>query len=377
MKIGIVGGGQLGRMLALAGYPLGISCHVLDPADTPPAYPLAGHRQKAFDLESISELIASTDRLTWEFENVPPEALRSLASDGKIRPSVAALLMSQDRLLEKLFLQGIGAALPRFAPVNSSEDLLEQLELLGAPAILKTRRLGYDGKGQLRIPSPEWLTISENAAAAKALLATPCILEEMISFTRELSGIAARAADGSYAWYPLSENQHRHGILFRSSPLAESYPHSSHLTKMARDLLKTAMDSLNYIGVLAMEFFEKDGTLLVNECAPRVHNSGHWTIEGTQTSQFENHLRAIADLPLGNTAVRAPAIAMYNIVGTEPPLRKLLAFPDVHPHHYGKSVRPGRKVGHVTILASSTEALTQIEQDPIFEQLFVALPLRL
>jgi 5-(carboxyamino)imidazole ribonucleotide synthase len=370
MRIGIVGGGQLGSMLALAAYPLGISCNVLDPSDQPPASPVATHHKAPFQSDTIASLLSSTDRLTWEFENVPPEAIQSLASNTKIRPSVAALLISQDRLLEKRFFEELGATVPRYAAIDSLEDLHQQLELLGGSAILKTRRLGYDGKGQLRIPSSDWLSVPANAAAAATLLTSPCILEELISFTRELSGIAARGSDGSFAWYPLTENRHYNGILSRSSPLNVIDPHYASLTEAARTVLKTAMEKLDYIGILAIEFFEKDCTLIVNECAPRVHNSGHWTIEGAETSQFENHIRAIADLPLGTTALRAPAIAMYNIVGTEPPMRELLTLQGVHPHHYRKSVRPSRKVGHVTILASSPEELAIIEGNPIFSQLF-------
>jgi len=373
MKIGIVGGGQLGSMLGLAAYPLGISCHVLDPSDQPPAHPVATHHKAPFQLDTIVSLLSSTDRLTWEFENVPPEAIQSLGNDRKIRPSVAALLMSQDRLLEKIFFEEIGAIIPRYAAIESLEDLHRQLKLLGGSAILKTRRLGYDGKGQLRIPSPEWLSVPANAAAAATLLSSPCIIEELIPFTRELSGIAARGADGSYTWYPLTENRHHNGILFRSSPLSPIDPHYTSLTDAARAVLKTAMEKLDYIGVMAIEFFDRDGTLVVNECAPRVHNSGHWTIEGAETSQFENHVRAIADLPLGNTALRAPAIAMYNIVGTEPPIRDLLALAGVHPHHYRKSVRPARKVGHVTVLASTPVELKVIEGNPIFSELFVPI----
>lgn len=372
MKIGIVGGGQLGRMLALAGYPLGLFFSFLDPAEHPPAYSLGTHLRAPFSLETITALRDGTDRLTWEFENVPPEALLALEDDPRILPSPRALAIAQDRLLEKQFFESIGAKLSRYAAVHTIEEVRVACSAIGFPVVLKTRRLGYDGKGQVIIASEEWLSQQENQSAVTSLLATPCIVEEWVPFTRELSAIAARGLDGSIAWYPLTHNIHRSGILFRSSPLSSTDPRSESLTLQAKTIMTAAMQGLSYVGVMAIEFFEKEGTLLVNECAPRVHNSGHWTIEGALTSQFENHLRAIVGLPLGATTPRAPAIAMRNIIGTEPPIAHLLSLPRVHVHHYGKAVRRGRKVGHITITADSAEQLAEIESAPIFSTIFEA-----
>lgn len=370
MRIGVVGGGQLGRMLALAGYPLGLSFTFLDPAESPPTHPLGTRLRAPFSPDTIAALRAATDRLTWEFENIPPEALATLQEDPHILPPPRAVAIAQDRLLEKEFFESIGARVPQYAAVHTLEEVGAACSTIGFPAVLKTRRLGYDGKGQVVIAGAEWLAEPENQSAITSLLAMPCIVEEWVPFTRELSAIAARGSDGSIAWYPLTLNSHRRGILFRSSPLPTTDPLSESLTTQARTLMTAAMQALSYVGVMAIEFFERDGSLVVNECAPRVHNSGHWTIEGAITSQFENHLRAIAGLPLGATTPRTPAIAMLNIIGTEPPIAELLSLPSVHPHHYGKAVRPGRKVGHVTITAESEERLAELEAAPIFSKLF-------
>lgn len=371
MKIGIVGGGQLGRMLALAGYPLGLSFTFLDPSDTPPTRTLGTHHHAPFSEGSMRVLLATSDRVTWEFENVPPEVLASLSSDNpNICPSPRALEIAQDRLLEKDFFSSLGADLPRYAPVQSLEQLAAALEITGYPAVLKTRRLGYDGKGQLIISSPTCLDDPALHRVAASLLSAPGIVEEMVAFERELSGIGVRGANGSYEWYPLTINSHQRGILYRSTPLTPADPIAESLTLQARSIMIKAMETLSYVGVLAVEFFERNGTLLVNECAPRVHNSGHWTIEGAITSQFENHLRAVAGLPLGATSPRATAIAMRNIIGIEPNMTELLALPGVHLHWYGKEVRPGRKVGHVTIMADSPNALGSVEEAPVFGTLF-------
>ncbi len=371
MKIGVVGGGQLGRMLALAGHQLGFSFSFLDPSEASPSRTLGTHHQNPFSETSIRALLASSDYVTWEFENVPPEVLASLSSEAPlIRPSPHALEIAQDRLLEKDFFASLGAELPRYAAVQSLEQLSTALEEIGYPAILKTRRLGYDGKGQLIISSPSCLKDSALHRAASLLLSAPCIVEEMVAFDRELSSIGVRGADGSFEWYPLTINTHRKGILYRSTPLTSAEPLADSISLQARSLMMKAMETLSYVGVLAIEFFERDGTLLVNECAPRVHNSGHWTIEGAITSQFENHLRAVTGLPLGATSPRAAAIAMRNIIGTEPNIPELLALPGVHLHWYGKEVRPGRKVGHVTIIADSPAALASIEESPVFDTIF-------
>jgi 5-(carboxyamino)imidazole ribonucleotide synthase len=365
--VGILGAGQLGRMLALAGYPLGLRFRLLDPAPGAPAGHLAEHTQDGYDDDATLERFsAGLAAATYEFENVPVTAARFLADRVPVYPPPAALEAAQDRLAEKTFFQRIGAATPPFAPVESRADLESAIARIGLPAVLKTRRLGYDGKGQCVLRAP-----ADVEDAWAALGGSPTILEGFVAFERELSILAARGRDGATAYYPLVENRHRDGILRLS--LAPAPGATPALQAEAEQIAARALAALEYVGVLAIELFQTVGPgawdlgleasgsghaphLLVNEMAPRVHNSGHWTIEGAETSQFEQHLRAVLGLPLGFTAPRGHS-AMVNLIGTLPDPAAVLAIPGAHLHLYGKQPRPGRKVGHVTIRADQIDEL--------------------
>jgi 5-(carboxyamino)imidazole ribonucleotide synthase len=348
--VGVLGGGQLGRMLALAGYPLGLRFRTLDPSPEAPAGHVADLVEAAYDdpiaLERFADGLAVA---TYEFENVPDAAARLLESRVPVFPGALALQTAQDRLAEKRLFERLAIPLPGYAAVSSQPDLDAAIGRLGLPAILKTRRLGYDGKGQVVLRSP-----SEAAAAWDSLGGVPCVLEQMVPLRRELSVLAVRGRDGATACYPLVENRHRDGILRVSvSPAADV----GALQARAEAYAARILDHLGYVGLLALELFvddraDRDNGLLANEIAPRVHNSGHLTIEGSETSQFENHLRAILGLPLGSTAPRGHS-AMVNLVGTVPPSEAILAIPGAHLHLYGKSPRPGRKLGHVTVTADT------------------------
>lgn len=349
MRIGVLGGGQLGRMLALAGYPLGLKFRFMDTGN-PPVACLAEMIRAPFDDEGALEQFAlGVDVVTYEFENVPVDAARQLAEWVAVYPPPAALEAAQDRLHEKTLFRRVGIPVPPFEPVDTWEDLERAAEATGFPAVLKTRRLGYDGKGQAVVRGQ-----GDLAAAWNALRGAPLILEGFVAFDRELSVLAVRSTRGQTAFYPLVQNEHREGILRVSRAPAPGL--DSALQARAERYAAAVMDALGYIGVLAIEFFEVGGELLANEMAPRVHNSGHWTIEGARTSQFENHLRAILGLPLGDCTVPGHA-AMVNLIGTVPDLAAVLAVPDAHLHLYGKSPRPGRKLGHITLRADDAGAL--------------------
>ena len=366
--IGILGGGQLGRMLALAGYPLGLRFRFLDPAADAPAGQLAAHDHGGYaDPAQLDAFARSVDLVSYEFENVPVAAARHLAERVPVYPPPQALAVAQDRLAEKTFFNSLGAATPPFASVDSRAGLEAAIERIGLPAVLKTRRLGYDGKGQLVLRVP-----ADADTAWATLGGTALILEGFVPFRRELSIIAARGRDGQIACYPLAENHHRDGILRLS--LAPAPGLSPMLQAAAEQIAQRALEALGYVGVLAIELFELEpagqhqvdthdarfsahnAQLLVNEMAPRVHNSGHWTIEGAETSQFEQHLRAVLGLPLGSPAARGHA-AMVNLIGSWPEPAAVLAVPGAHLHLYGKLARPGRKVGHITLRADSTAQL--------------------
>jgi 5-(carboxyamino)imidazole ribonucleotide synthase len=344
MLIGVLGAGQLGRMLALAGYPLGARFVFLDPQPDAPAGQIAQQIVAPYESSSALEELAHADVVTYEFESVPEPAARTLAARLPVRPSPEALRVAQDRLSEKTLCQELGIGTAEFAPVADEAELEAALASVGLPAVLKTRRLGYDGKGQRIVRNR-----SEAAAAWQALGRVPSILESFVEFTRELSIIAVRSSSGQIACYPLIENHHSEGILrlsFAPAPRA-----SAELQGAAEAAIKKLLDHFDYVGVLALELFETGDGLLANEIAPRVHNSGHWTIEGAVTSQFENHIRAIAELPLGSTAPVGHS-AMINLVGEVPDRASLLAIPDAHLHLYGKAPRKGRKLGHVTVTTS-------------------------
>jgi 5-(carboxyamino)imidazole ribonucleotide synthase len=348
MRVGVLGGGQLGRMLALAGYPLGLRFRFLDPAPEAPVEELA--QRIAAGLDDPAELERFTtglDVLTYEFENVPVELARRLEQSVPVYPPPLALEASQDRLTEKNLFLKQGIPTTSFVPVDSASDLEKKLAEWHWPAILKTRRFGYDGKGQRLVHS-----VAEAIAAWREMGSAPAILEQFVHFDRELSQISVRRRDGKVRHYPLVENFHRGGILRRSFAPAGNL--SANLTHQACDYSERLLAALGYVGVLAIEFFETNGRLLANEMAPRVHNSGHWTIEGARTSQFENHLRAILDWPLGETSALGPC-AMVNLIGMAPNPAAILAVPDVHLHLYGKKPRAGRKLGHVTVCGETPQ----------------------
>jgi 5-(carboxyamino)imidazole ribonucleotide synthase len=360
VTIGILGGGQLGYMLALAGYPLGLHFRFLDPSPEAPVGRIAQRVTADYTDEAALEKFANgLELVTYEFENVPVEAAKFLAERVPVYPPPAALEAAQDRLNEKGLFGKLGIATTEFASVSNARELDAAAKTLGLPAVLKTSRMGYDGKGQ-------WiLRTAEDVAKAKSELPdVQLILERFVPFTRELSVLAVRSRSGEIAYYPLVENHHRGGILRLS--LAPAPRLEPHIQRAAEDAARRVLESLKYVGVLAIEFFEFEGRLLANEMAPRVHNSGHWTIEGAITSQFENHLRAVLGLPLGSTGA-AGHCAMLNLIGDLPDSPEVLAVPDAHLHLYGKSPRPGRKLGHVTLRAASPERLAlRLSELPAF-----------
>ncbi len=350
MIVGLLGGGQLGRMLALAGYPLGLSFRVLDHSADAPAGKLAELMVTEFDdREALARFASGLDVVTYEFENVPDETVRFLSGLVEVFPPPEALEAAQDRLTEKRFFQKLGIPTPPFAPVDSRDDLDFALQRIGLPAVLKTRRFGYDGKGQFVLRAEEDARRAWNALEGRALL-----LESFVRFDREISILAVRGKGGETAFYSPVENLHEKGMLRLS--LAPAPNMTSELARQGEDYALRVLGALNYTGVLAIEFFEIEGQLYANEMAPRVHNSGHWTIEGAEISQFENHLRAIAGLPLGSTAALGSS-AMVNLIGDLPDLAKLASVPGAHIHLYGKAPRENRKLGHVTLRADDPQSL--------------------
>ncbi|HEX8235887.1 MAG TPA: 5-(carboxyamino)imidazole ribonucleotide synthase [Abditibacteriaceae bacterium] len=350
MTIGILGGGQLGRMLALSGIPLGLQFRFLDPSPDAPAAQLGTHIAEDFnDPEALQRFVPGLDVVTYEFENVPVASARFLTERVPVYPPVEALEVAQDRLTEKSYFQKLDVPTPRFAAVNSREELDDAVAQLGLPAVLKTRRFGYDGKGQMVLRESK-----DVASAWQSLGGVPLILEEFVPFEREVSILAVRARDGATAFYPLVENHHRAGILRLS--LAPAPNLTPELQTLAEEHARRLLQSLDYVGVLAIEFFQCGQTLIVNEFAPRVHNSGHWTIEGAVTSQFENHMRAVCGLPLGETRALGHC-AMHNIIGTLPDASRVLATPGAHLHLYGKQPKPGRKLGHISLCEQDESSL--------------------
>lgn len=332
-------------MLALAGYPLGMRFRFFDPSAESPAGQLAELIAKPYgDAQALTRFAEGLDVVTFEFEQVPAEALRLLAKTVPVHPSADVLSVKQDRFTEKSYFRSLGVATPDFATVDSLDELRAALKQIGLPAVLKTRRHGYDGKGQAIIKRE-----SDAEAALKACGGKDLLLEQFIAFERELSIIAVRGRDGATAFYPLAENVHRDGILRRS--LAPTTAGQA-MQSLAEDYAGRVFKQSSYVGALAIEFFQQGSRLLVNEMAPRVHNSGHWTIEGAHTSQFENHLRAVCGLPLGSTAARGLS-AMINLIGHFPDPAAVLAIPGAKLHWYGKEPRPGRKVGHITHCAAT------------------------
>jgi 5-(carboxyamino)imidazole ribonucleotide synthase len=343
VKIGVLGAGQLGRMLALAGYRLDFDFVFFDPADAACAAPLGEQiRADYADEKALADFCSRIDVATYEFENVPAKTAEYVGAHKPLYPSPRALTVGQDRLAEKQLFDRLGIEVPKYTPVSNRGELDRGLAQIGLPAVLKTRRLGYDGKGQRVLRSA-----ADVEAVWQALGTQPLLLEAFVPFEREVSCVAVRGRDRQIAFYAVTENTHRDGILRTSTPRA-----NDPLQPLAEECTRLVAERLEYVGVLAFEFFVAGGKLLGNEIAPRVHNSGHWTIDGAQCSQFENHLRAIAGLPLGSTALRGPC-AMVNFIGTVPDLRALARMPEVHVHLYGKQPKPARKIGHATLTAAS------------------------
>jgi 5-(carboxyamino)imidazole ribonucleotide synthase len=363
VNVGILGGGQLGYMLALAGYPLGLQFRFLDPSPEAPVGRIALRVNADFrNAEALERFANGLDLVTYEFENVPVASVKALAQRLPVFPPPLALETAQDRLREKSLFRKLGIATAEFVAVQGPDELAAAVKKLGLPAILKTCRMGYDGKGQ-------WLLrTADDVARAKSQMPealptdseptdeAPYVLERMVTFSRELSILAVRAREGKIVFYPPVENHHREGILRLS--LAPAPQLSVKTQAAAEDIARRVLQALDYVGVLAIELFECDGKLLANEMAPRVHNSGHWTIEGAVTSQFENHLRAVCGFPLGSTVALGHS-AMLNLIGDVPNPAEVLCIPDAHLHLYGKSPRPGRKLGHVTLHSGSTKSLAE------------------
>ncbi len=342
--IGILGGGQLGRMLALAAARLGFKCHVFDPTPDSPAFDVV-HRVTCADYtdaEALDRFAADVDVVTYEFENVPAQTAMFLSSRLAVLPDPQILATTQDRLVEKTFIGSLGIRTAAFAAVTQAGDLPAAVGQIGVPAVLKTRRLGYDGKGQVMIENG-----SDPRAAWREVGGQPCILEAFVPFEREVSVVAARGQDGAIECFDVTENEHRDHIL-KVSRVPAALPAAA--AQRARQIAETIAHKFDYVGVLAVEMFVlPGGELLVNEIAPRVHNSGHWTLDGASVSQFEQHIRAVAGWTLAKP-VRLGRVEMINLLGSEiEDFRRWLDIRGAAVHLYGKSaVRPGRKMGHIT-----------------------------
>ena len=355
MITAVLGGGQLARMLALAGAPLGLRTRCLDPS----ADAVAGHVSELLvadfdDVAALGRLADGADVCTFEFENVPVAATEWLTAHATVHPHPRALGIGQDRVQEKQLFQRLGVGVAKFEAADTVEELRHAVATVGVPCIVKTRRLGYDGRGQVRLQAGDGL--SQEIDAAHATLTKNydggLIVEGMVPFDRELSVLAVRSRDGEVACYPLVENEHVGGILRRSRAPAPNL--APEVQEKAAQIATTLLHELDYVGVLAIELFDVDGTLLANEMAPRVHNSGHWTIEGSVCSQFENHLRAVHGLPLGSTEMAQGGVAtMINLISEMPDREHLFSLPGVHVHDYGKSARANRKLGHATVVGQS------------------------
>ncbi len=347
MKLGIVGGGQLGRMMAQAALPLGIKTAFLDPSEDACAADAGKLFCAKYDDETgVSLLSEFSNAITFEFENVPPITVEQLSQHLPTYPPAQALTTARDRWSEKSLFRQLNILTPPLALVDDQESLEAGISDVKYPAVLKTRTLGYDGKGQKVLR-----TRADVVGAYEELGSVPMILEGFIDFEFEVSCIGVRDQQGRSVFYPISKNEHRNGILYRSEPIQQSV-----LQSQAESAVKDVMDALDYVGTMAFEFFVQGDKLIANEIAPRVHNSGHWTIEGSVCSQFENHVRAVMNLPLGSTETRGE-VAMYNVIGKRPNVQKLLTIPGVHWHDYSKSERIGRKIAHITITATNDEQL--------------------
>lgn len=350
--IGILGGGQLGMMLAQSALQLGLRCVFLEDAPHSPA----SFYGKVYHSSQLEQFIADSDIFTLEFENTPVTTASHLASQkAGIYPPPNALHIAQDRLSEKTLFNQLGIDTVPFVAVNSPDELHRACDELGLPLVLKTSRGGYDGKGQFIIKTADDISTAWDElgkATTDGDMPAPLIAEGFIRFEREVSIIAVRSQTGDIAYYPLVENTHTNGILSKTAAPA---PNSEHLNAQAQTAIQKILEHFDYVGVLTLELFVTETGLIANEIAPRVHNSGHWTIEGANSSQFENHIRAVAGLPLGDTSIVKPSV-MLNIIGKYPNVNELLTIKGVHFHHYHKDERAGRKIGHITVMGDSQAA---------------------
>ncbi|MFT4255646.1 MAG: 5-(carboxyamino)imidazole ribonucleotide synthase [Pseudoxanthomonas sp.] len=353
--VGILGGGQLARMLALSGASLGLRFLVMDTVADACAGQFAPLLVGDYrDENALAEFASKIDVATFDFENVPAESAEWLAARVPVFPNPRALGVAQDRLVEKSLFRELGIPVGEFAAVSTREELQTQVARIGAPCILKTRRLGYDGKGQFRIRTDAGIDAAWEALGAQAAT-VGLIVETFIPFQREISVVAVRGRDGEFRAWPLTENWHVDGVL--SASLAPAHVDAG-LAQAALAHARKLAEALDYVGVFALELFVRDGQLLANEMAPRVHNSGHWTLEGAETSQFQNHLRAVLGLPLGSTRMLGHA-CMLNWIGEMPARDAVLGEASAHWHDYGKQPRAGRKVGHATLRADTPDELAE------------------
>jgi 5-(carboxyamino)imidazole ribonucleotide synthase len=347
LRIGVLGGGQLGRMMALAGYPLNLSFAFFDKAvDCPSAALGPRFGDDTYSEASLQAFIDSADVFTYEFENIPTGWVEAIAKRKPVYPGVKSLAVSQNRLNEKQLFSALNIPSARYHEIRVESDLNDAVAALGLPLVVKTVTEGYDGKGQFLLRDATQISACWQKLGAHV----PLIAEEFIQFKRELSIIAVRGQDGATLFYPLAENHHHGGILSHSIVPAPHLDENTQLT--AERYISSILRELGHVGVLTLELFETRHGLMANETAPRVHNSGHWSIEGAHSSQFENHVRAVAGLPLGSTRAEKPS-AMINIIGKHPSAHDVLSVTDAHLHLYGKSERDGRKLGHITVTADS------------------------
>lgn len=347
MRIGVLGAGQLGRMLALAGYPLAKTFVFYDMSGSPSA----GLGEVIIDREGryLNDFLSRVDRVTYEFEHLPVEIAEEIAKAKPVYPSPRSLQVCQNREAEKTLFGQLGIPTPEWRIADSAESLRKAAEELGCPVVAKSNTEGYDGKGQAVLRSPD-----DAKAAWKSIGHERLVVEKFVNFSREVSIIAVRSIDGDVAFYPITENAHHDGILRYS--IAPAPQVSADTTADAERYIRALLNELDYVGVLTLELFETENGLVANEMAPRVHNSGHWTIEGAMTSQFENHIRAVSGHPLGSVSPRGFS-CMINIIGEHGDIERILQLPYAHVHLYNKGERPGRKLGHVTVLADSYDEL--------------------
>jgi 5-(carboxyamino)imidazole ribonucleotide synthase len=355
-RVGVLGAGQLGRMLAMAGYPLGHKFGFFGLSHDEPAAMLGHMHTDSDDTRNLEDLVEFADVITYESENTSVELVKNISQTTPVYPSATSLYYSQHRLREKNLFSELGIPCAPYALVENLAQLEQAVAQIGLPAVLKTTTEGYDGKGQFVLKSADqiqqaWLSIGEREA----------ILEGFVTFKRELSIIAVRNANNQHVYYPLVENQHHQGILRLT--IAPAQQISTAIQQQAELYMQKLLDNMNHVGVLTLELFETETGLVANEMAPRVHNSGHWTMEGAQTSQFENHIRAITGLPLGATAPRQPFAAMVNIIGQHGDIQAVLKMPNAFLHLYDKAERAGRKLGHINVVANSeAELQTALDQ---------------